>query len=107
MLYWEKRTGFAGLQCDNVLDLIPWGETFLIKSLDLASSSHLADWKLFDTDGNDMILQCGLQPFHIFGGQKTALNYPIIPNTEQLPIFRFPFLMLKQSKISRFKCILL
>lgn len=50
-----------------------------------------------------MILQCGLQPFHIFGGQKAALNYPVIPNTEQLPIFSFPFFNAKAKQTLMFQ----
>ena len=62
---------------------------------------------LCETDGNDMIPPCGLQLFHTFGGKKAALKYPMIPNTEQLPAFGFPYLLLKQNKISGFKFILL
>lgn len=41
---------------------------------------------------------CGLQLFHIFGVKKVALKYPVIPKAEQLPSFRFFFLMLKQNQ---------
>lgn len=96
-----SEDSFAGLQCDHMLDLIPSGETFPDKCPNLASSPKPSSvntlqkrWKWHDPTMWSAACFC-------ICGEKAALKYPMIPNTEPLPVLRFPYLLLEQKKISQ------